>query len=81
MKNTLPSHLGGFILSTSKRIMNNFTGEINGHYNHAIHYGDRDSIIIENKYWNMLDKASIVGSNLCQRRGDLKMASFSMDFS
>ena len=30
VKITMPSHLGAFILSNSKRIMNNFVGEING---------------------------------------------------
>ena len=32
VKNTLPSHLGAFILSNSKRIMNNFIREINGFF-------------------------------------------------
>ena len=32
VKNTLPSHFGAFILSNSKRIMNNFFREINGFY-------------------------------------------------
>ena len=30
VKNTLPAQLGAFILSNSKRIMNNFIREING---------------------------------------------------
>ena len=32
VKNTLPSHLGAFILSNSKRIVNNFIREKNGFY-------------------------------------------------
>ena len=32
VKNTLPSHLGAFILSNSKLNMNNFIREINGFY-------------------------------------------------
>ena len=32
IKKTLPSHLGAFILSNSKRIMNNFIREINGFF-------------------------------------------------
>ena len=47
IKNTLPSHLGAFILSNSKRIMNNFIREINGFYNNSIYYGDTDSLYIE----------------------------------
>ena len=49
VKNTLPSHLGAFILSNSKRIMNNFIREINGFYNNSIYYGDTDSVYIEKK--------------------------------
>ena len=33
MKNTLPSHLGAFILSNSKKIFNDFTRELHGFYN------------------------------------------------
>ena len=36
VKNTLPSHLGVFILSNSKNIMNNFSREINDIYNNSI---------------------------------------------
>ena len=44
VKNILPSHLGAFILSNSKRIMNKFIRE-NGFYNNSIYYGDTDSCI------------------------------------
>ena len=37
MKNTLPAVLGAFILSNSKRIMNNFIRESNGFYNNSIY--------------------------------------------
>ena len=39
LKNSLPAHLGAFMLSNSKRIMNivnNFIREINGFYNNNI---------------------------------------------
>ena len=72
MKNTLPSHSGAFILSNSKRIMNNFIREINGFYNNSIYYGDTDSLYIEKKYWDVLDKAKLVGKNLCQGKNDYK---------
>ena len=36
VKNTLPRHLGAFILSNSKRIMNNYIREVNGFYNNSI---------------------------------------------
>ena len=50
VKNTLPSHLGAFILSNSKRIMNNFMRENNGFYINSIYYGDTDRVYIEKKY-------------------------------
>ena len=60
IKNTLPAVLGAFILSNSKRIMNNFIREINGFYNNSIYYGDTDSLYIEKKFWDVLDKANLV---------------------
>ena len=44
VENKLPSHLGAFTLSYSKRIMNNFIREINGFYNNSLYYGDTDSL-------------------------------------
>ena len=72
IKNTLPAVLGAFNLSNSKRIMNNFIREINGFYNNSIYYGDTDSLYIEKKYWDVLDKANLVGEGLCQGKNDYK---------
>ena len=72
IKNTLPAVLGAFILSNSKRIMNNFIREINGFYNNSIYYGDTDSLYIEKKYWDVLDKANLVGEELSQGKNDYK---------
>ena len=72
VKNTLPSHLGAFILSNSKRFMNNFIREINGFYNNSIYYGDTDSLYIEKNFWDVLDKANLVGKNLFQGKNDYK---------
>ena len=66
IKNTLPAILGAFTLSYSKRIMNNFIREINGFYNDSIYYGDTDSLYIEKKNWDVLDKANLVREELCQ---------------
>ena len=71
-KNTLPTVMGAFILSNSKRIMNNFFGEINGFYIYSIYYGDTDSLYIEKKYWHVLDKANLVGERLCRGKNDYK---------
>ena len=49
IKNALPSHLGAFILSKSKRNMINFIREMNGFYNSRRYYGDTDSLYLEKK--------------------------------
>ena len=72
IKNTLPAVLGAFILSDSKRIMNIFIREINGFYNNSKYYGDTDSLYIEKKDWDVLDKANFVGEGLCQGKNDYK---------
>ena len=70
IENTLPAHLGTFILSKSKRIMNIFFRQINGIYSNSIYYVDTYSLYIEKKYWDVLDKENLVGRNLCQCRND-----------
>ena len=72
VKSTLPSHLGAFLLSNSKRIMNNFIGEINGLYNSSIYHRDTDSVYTRKKYWDVLDKANLVGKILCRSKNDFK---------
>ena len=42
--NTMPLHLGAFVLSNSKRIMNNFIHAINGFYTNDVYYTDIDSL-------------------------------------
>ena len=70
IKNTVPAVLGAFILSSIKRIMNDFIREINGFYYNSIYYGDTDSLSIEKKYWDALDKANLVGEDLRQGKND-----------
>ena len=70
--NTMPLHLGAFVLSNSKRIMNNFIHAIGGFYTNDVHYTDTDSLYIENKHWDKLDKAGLVGKNLLQGKNDYK---------
>ena len=70
VKNTLPSHLEVFILSNSKINMKNFIREGNDFYKNSISYEDRDSLYIENKYWDVLDKAGLVVGNLCHCRNE-----------
>ena len=69
IKNTLPAVLGAFI-SGNSRNMNKFIRKKNGFYNSSIYYGDTDSLYIEKKYWDVLDKANLVGKDLCQGKND-----------
>ena len=46
----MPLHLGVFVLSNIKRIMNKFVHAINGFYTSDVFYRDTDSLYIENKY-------------------------------
>ena len=62
--NTLPLHLGAFVLSNWKRIMNIFIHAINGFYTNDIYYTDTDSLYIEHKHWDKLEKAGLVGKAL-----------------
>ena len=52
--NTLPLQIAVFILSHSKRIMNNFIHAIDGFYSNDVYYTDTDSLYIENNHWDKL---------------------------
>ena len=69
---TMPVHLGGFVLSNSKRIMNNFIHDIDGFYTNDVYYGDTDSVYIENRHWDNLDKAGLVCKTLLEGKNDYK---------
>ena len=43
-------HFGAFVLSNSKRYMNNFIQAIKGFYTNDVYYRDTDSVYIENKH-------------------------------
>ena len=70
--NTMPLHLGAFVLSNCKRIMNNFIHAIGGFYTNDVYYTDCDSLYIENKHWDKLAEAGLVGKNLLQGKNDYK---------
>ena len=46
---TLPLQIAAFILSNSKRIMNNFIHASDGFYTNDVYYTDTDSLYIEKK--------------------------------
>ena len=70
--NTLPLQLVVFILSNSKRIINNFIHAVDGFYTNDVYYTDTDYLFIENKHWHKLEKAGLVGKNLFQGKNDCK---------
>ena len=70
--NTMPLHLGAFVLSNSKRSMNNFIHAIDGFYTNDVFYTDTDSLYIKNKHWKKLDNAGLVGKNQKQGKNDYK---------
>ena len=70
--NTMPLHLGAFVLLNSKRIMNNFIQALNGFHTNDEYYTNADSLYIENKHWDKLDEAELVGKGLIQGKIDYK---------
>ena len=70
--NTLPLQLAVFILSNSKRIMNNFIHAIDGFYKNDVYYTDTDSFYIESRNWDKMNKAGLVGKNLLQVKNGYK---------
>ena len=44
--------------------MNNFIHTFNGFYTNDGNYTDTDSLYIENKHWDKLNRAELVGKNL-----------------
>ena len=68
--NTMPSHFGSFILSHSKRLMNDVFREIDGFNSNNIYYGDTDSGYIHKKHWSTLVEKGFVGKSLGLGKND-----------
>ena len=68
--NTMPSHFGSYILSHSKRLMNDVFREIDGFYSNIIYYTDTDSGYIHKKHWSTLVEKEYVGKSLGQGKND-----------
>ena len=77
--NGMPLCLGALVLPNSKRIMNNFIKAIDGFYTKDVYYTDNDSIRIENKHWDKLDKAGLVGKKRLQGKNNYKEGRFWYD--
>ena len=69
-KNTMPSQLGAFILSNSRRILNNFVRITDGFKDNNVYYQDTNSLYFEKKYWNNLEEKNLVGEKLGQGKND-----------
>ena len=68
--NTMPSHFGSYILSHSKRLMNDVFREIDGFYSNNIYYGDTDSGYIHKQHWSTLVDKRYVGKSLGLGKND-----------
>ena len=68
--NTMPSQFGSYILSHSKRLMNNVFREIDGFYSNYIYYGDTDSGYIQKTHWSTLVEKGFVGKSLGLGKND-----------
>ena len=77
--NTMPLHLGAFVLSNSKRIIKNFIHPINGFHTNEVYYTDTDSLYIENKHWDKLDETGLVGKDYYKEKTIIKTEVFFMD--
>ena len=75
---TMPLHLGSFVLSTSKRIMNNFIHAIDGTYTNDFYYEGTDSMYFDNTHWDKLDKTGLVGKSDYKEKIIIKMVVFGM---
>ena len=70
--NTMSLHLGSFVLSNSKRIMNSFIHPFIGFYTNVLDYTDTDGLYIKNKLCQKLDKSGLGAKNLLQGKTDYK---------
>ena len=76
---TLHGHQGAFVLNNSNRIMNYLIREINGFYINNIYYTKTDSLYLQQKYWDVLDEAKLVGEKFVKAKMNTKVAVYSTD--
>ena len=70
--NVMHLHLDAFVLSNSKRIMNNFVEAIGGFKTIDVYYGDTDSLYIESKHWKKINLLGFVGKDMLQGKNNYK---------
>ena len=74
------SHLGIFVLSHSKRIMNQFVYEIDGIYTNKVNYIDTTSLYTHVEYYEELKEAVCLGNILQQGKTTVVTDVFSMEY-
>ena len=65
-------HLGSFILIHSQRSVSNFIPEIDGLKMKNVYYTDTDSLNVEKKHRDVLDKGKPNGEKLCHGENDYR---------
>ena len=60
----MPSHFGSYILSHSKRLMNDVIKQTRDFFEKNVYYTDTDSLYIHKKYWSSLAENGFVGISL-----------------
>ena len=68
--NTMPSDFGSYILSHSKRLLNEVIIQIGGFHNDTIYYGATDSMYAHKQYWSDLVDNGFVGKPLGLGKND-----------
>ena len=68
--NSQPFQFGPFILSNSKRLMNDVIEALDGLKNNKIYYGDTESVYIYKDDYNILKDKGLVGKDLFQSNND-----------
>ena len=68
--NSQPCHLGAFIISHSKRLMNDVLIALDVFKNHKIYYSDTDSGYFHKNDYNILREKSLIGKELFQSEND-----------
>ena len=68
--NSKPFQFGSYILSHSKRMMNDVIQQKVGFYNNSFYHTDTDSRYIHKKYWSSLFDNGFVGKSFGWVRND-----------
>ena len=72
IKNTMQGLFGSFLWSNRRRIMNTFIRGIIGFKTMNVFFTDTESLYIEKKHWDVLDKIKLVGKRLRQSEKGFK---------